>query len=113
MKCAYGEWLQVGGGPWKADQQVARLIQTVQTFAILTFTKISICLFLLRITITKAFIRPLYVAIAILAISNIVLSLLWILQCTLYLDKAWNTEMPGKCFSKGQLERIITSQASK
>ncbi|KAL8814736.1 MAG: hypothetical protein Q9191_008525, partial [Dirinaria sp. TL-2023a] len=113
MKYAYGEWLQVGGASWKADLQGAALIQTAQTFATLTFTKISICLFLLRITITKAFIRPLYVAIAILAISNIVLSLLWILQCTPHLDKAWNTKMPGKCFSKGQLERIIISQASK
>lgn len=86
--------------------------QGVQTFATLTFTKISICLFLLRITITKAFIRPLYLAIAILAISNVVLSLVWILQCTPHLDKAWNTKLPGKCFSKGQLERIIISQAS-
>ncbi|KAL8956783.1 MAG: hypothetical protein Q9193_005785 [Seirophora villosa] len=27
--------------------------------------------------------------------------------------QAWNTKMPGKCFSKGQLERIIISQASQ
>lgn len=91
MKYSYGEWLQ--------------------TFATLTFTKISICLLLLRITITRAFIIPLYIAIAILAVSNVVLSLCWILQCTPHLDKAWNTKMPGHCFSKGQLERIIISQA--
>lgn len=84
-----------------------------QTFATLTFTKISICLLLLRITITKSFIRPLYAAIFVLAVSNIVLSLVWILQCRPHLDKAWNTKMPGKCFSKGQLERIIISQASQ
>ena len=75
------------------------------------FTKVSICLFLLRITITPAFIRPLQAAIAILVTSNIVLSLVWILQCTPHLDKAWNDRLPGKCFSKGQLERIIISQA--
>ncbi|KAL8719662.1 MAG: hypothetical protein Q9225_003359 [Loekoesia sp. 1 TL-2023] len=91
MKYSYGEWLQ--------------------TFATLTFTKISICLLLLRITITKAFIIPLYTAIAILAISNVILSLLWIFQCTPHLDKAWNNKLPGHCFSKGQLERIIISQA--
>ncbi|KAL8825427.1 MAG: hypothetical protein Q9170_007794 [Blastenia crenularia] len=91
MKYAYGEWLQ--------------------TFATLTFTKISICLLLLRITITKAFIIPLYAAIGILAVSNVILSLCWIFQCTPHLDKAWNTKMPGHCFSKGQLERIIISQA--
>ncbi|KAL8819716.1 MAG: hypothetical protein Q9223_001904 [Gallowayella weberi] len=91
MKYSYGEWLQ--------------------TFATLTFTKISICLLLLRITITKEFIRPLYAAIAILAVSNVVISIAWILQCRPHLDKAWNTKLPGKCFSKGQLERIIISQA--
>ena len=77
------------------------------------FTKVSTCLFLLRITITKNFIRPRQTAIFILVISNIVLSLTWILQCTPHLDKAWNDRMPGKCFSKGQLERIIIAQASK
>ena len=66
----------------------------------------------LRITITKAFIRPLYAAIFLLAVSNIVLNLLWIFQCTPHLDKAWNPKMPGMCFPKGQLERIIISQAS-
>ena len=75
------------------------------------FTKVSICLFLLRITITPVFIRPLQAAIVILILSNVILSLLWILQCTPHLDKAWNDKMPGKCFSKGQLERIIISQA--
>lgn len=90
-KYSYGEWLQ--------------------TFATLMFTKVSICLFLLRITITKGFIRPLQAAVAILVVSNVVLSLLWIFQCTPHLDKAWNDKMPGQCFSKGQLERIIISQA--
>ena len=75
------------------------------------FTKVSICLFLLRITITAAFIRPLQAAIAVLIVSNVVLTLLWILQCTPHLDKAWNDKVSGKCFSKGQLERIIIAQA--
>ena len=82
-----------------------------KTFATLTFTKLSICLFLLRITITKAFIRPLQIAIIILVISNIVISLVWLFQCTPHLDKAWDDKKPGKCFSQGQLERIIISQA--
>lgn len=107
MKYSYGEWLQVSIVLSSLDTT-----QASQTFATLTFTKISICLLLLRITITKAFIRPLYAAIFVLAVSNVVLSLLWIFQCTPHLDKAWNSKMPGKCFSKGQLERIIISQAS-
>lgn len=77
------------------------------------FTKVSICLFLLRITITPAFIRPLQAAVVILVVSNLVISILWILQCTPHLDKVWNTKEPGHCFSKGQLERIIISQASE
>ena len=92
-KYAYGEWLQ--------------------TFATLMFTKISICLFLLRITVTKAFNRALQAAVVVLVVSNVVISLLWILQCTPHLDKAWDTKMPGRCFGKGQLERIIIAQASK
>lgn len=76
------------------------------------FTKVSICLFLLRITVTKATIRPLQAAVVTLIVSNIVLSLTWIFQCT-PIDKAWNDKLPGKCFTKGQLERIIISQARK
>lgn len=77
------------------------------------FTKVSICLFLLRITVTKQFKRPLQAAVVILVLSNIVLSLLWVLQCTPHLDKAWDSKLPGHCFSKGQLERIIIAQASR
>lgn len=97
--CAVLTWLR------KAD------LDYEKTFATLTFTKISICLFLLRITITKNFIRPLQAAVIILVLSNVILSLVWIFQCSPHLDKAWNDDLPGKCFSKGQLERIIISQA--
>ncbi|KAL8941463.1 MAG: hypothetical protein Q9211_001819 [Gyalolechia sp. 1 TL-2023] len=82
-----------------------------KTFATLMFTKVSICLFLLRIAITTATVRPLQAAVVILILSNVALSLAWILQCTPHLDKAWNEKLPGKCFSKGQLERIIIAQA--
>lgn len=75
------------------------------------FTKISICLFLLRITVSKSFIRPLQASIVILVISNVIISLLWILQCRPHLDKAWNTKLPGTCFEKATLEHIILSQA--
>lgn len=84
-----------------------------KTFATLTLTKVSICLFLLRITITNNFIRPLQAAIFILVLSNMILSLLWIFQCTPHLDKVWNNKLPGQCFTQGQLERIIITQARK
>ena len=92
-KYTYGEW--------------------IQTFATLMFTKISICLFLLRIAIHKTFIRPLQALILFLILSNVILTLLWILQCR-PVAQAWDTQdYNGFCFGKGQLERIIIAQASK
>ena len=83
----------------------------IQTFATLTFTKISICFLLLRITIGRGYIRFLQALIAALVLSNVVLTVLWIVQCRPDPERAWNTEIPGTCFTKGQLERIIISQA--
>ncbi|KAL8993861.1 MAG: hypothetical protein Q9169_006032 [Polycauliona sp. 2 TL-2023] len=51
MKYSYGEW--------------------IQTFQTLMFTKISICLLLLRIPVDKYFIRPLQGSIAFLIVTNI------------------------------------------
>jgi len=91
-KYVYGEW--------------------IQTFATLMFTKVSICLFLLRIPVTKVLIRPLQAAIAFLVVSNVVLTLMWIFQCT-PVDAAWNSEIQStsRCFSRGELQRIIMAQA--
>lgn len=90
MKYSYGEW--------------------IQTFQTLMFTKISICFFLLRIPVEKHLIRPIQGAIVALVISNIVLTLLWIFQCN-PIASAWNKQTPGSCFTDGQLQRIIISQA--
>ena len=91
-KYTYGEW--------------------IQTFATLMWTKISICLFLLRIPVTKVLIRPLQAAVIFLLVSNLILTILWIVQCR-PIDAAWDTDIKGHCFTKGQLERIIISQASE
>ena len=89
-KYAYGEW--------------------IQTFQTLMFNKISICLFLLRIPVEKKFIRPIQGTIIALIVSNIILTLLWILQCN-PVSKAWNKQVHGTCFTDAQLQRIIISQA--
>ena len=91
-KYAYGEW--------------------IQTFATLMWTKVSICLFLRRIPVTKALIKPIEVAISFLILSNIIITLLWILQCR-PVDAAWDSNVHGSCFSRGQLERIVLAQASE
>lgn len=83
----------------------------IQTFATLMWTKISICLFLLRITISKAFIRPLQAAIAILVVSNVILTVLWAVQCN-PVALAWDLTQQGTCFSVAQIDNIILAQAS-
>ncbi|MCJ1386799.1 hypothetical protein MMC17_009926 [Xylographa soralifera] len=82
----------------------------IQTFATLMWTKISICLFLLRITISKAFIRPLQVAIVILVLSNVILTVLWAVQCN-PVALAWDLTQQGTCFSVVQIDNIILAQA--
>ena len=91
-KYAFGEW--------------------IQTFATLMWTKVSICLFLLRIPVQPHFVRPLQAALVFLILSNVVLTILWIAQCR-PIDAAWNDSIHGKCFSKRQKECIIFAQASK
>ncbi|KAL9580326.1 MAG: hypothetical protein Q9212_004563 [Teloschistes hypoglaucus] len=92
QKYTYGEW--------------------IQTFATLMWTKVSICLFLLRIPVTKWLIRPLQAALVILIVSNVILTILWIVQCR-PVAAAWDESLKGVCFSKDQLRSIIFAQASK
>ena len=94
MKYTFGEW--------------------IQTFFTLMATKVSICLLLLRISPNQRIIRPIQSLVAFLVLSNIVLSLVWIFQC-IPVDAAWDDSKrkTAKCFSRGQLQRIIISQASK
>ncbi|KAI4202415.1 MAG: hypothetical protein LQ348_001507 [Seirophora lacunosa] len=82
----------------------------IQTFQTLMFTKLSICFLLLRIPIQNYLKRPIQGAVAVLVVTNIVLTLLWILQCNPAAG-AWNKEIPAKCFTDAQLLRIIISQA--
>ena len=93
MKYTFGEW--------------------IQTFFTLMATKVSICLLLLRISPNQRIIRPIQSLVAFLILSNVVLSLVWIFQC-IPVDAAWDKSKrkTAKCFSQGQLQRIIISQAS-
>ena len=85
----------------------------IQTFATLMFTKVSICLFLLRIVISKAFVRFLQALIAALVLSNIVITVLWIVQCR-PLSMAWTApETPLYCFTQAEMRNVILAQASE
>jgi len=94
MKLGYGDW--------------------IQTFWTLAITKVSICLLLLRISPSKRIVWPIRSLIFVLILSNIIVCLLWILQC-IPLDAAWNAEKKkaAKCFTQGQLQRIIMTHSSK
>ena len=48
----------------------------IQTFANLMWTKVSICLFLLRILVQKYLIRGLQAALVVLILSSVVLTIL-------------------------------------
>ena len=72
------------------------------------WTKVSICLFLMRIPDSKALLRPLQWAVVFLLFSNTILTVVWIMQCQ-PLHAAWDDK--GVCMSRGALEGIILAQA--
>ncbi|KAL2045224.1 hypothetical protein N7G274_002307 [Stereocaulon virgatum] len=85
----------------------------IQTFSTLMFTKVSICLLLLRFAPSKRVIRPIQGLIAFLVASNVIFTMFWILQCTPP-SAAWNVANGEKaqCFTLSQIERIIIIQAA-
>ncbi|KAI4152250.1 MAG: hypothetical protein LQ340_003027 [Diploschistes diacapsis] len=83
----------------------------IQTFSTLMFTKVSICLFLLRIVINKSFVRSLQALIVVLVLSNVILTILWIAQCRPVELSWWAPETPDSCFTQTQLQQIILAQA--
>ena len=87
-KYTYGEW--------------------IQTFATLMWTKVSICLFLMRLPNSKALLLPLKYAVAFLLFSNTILTVIWIMQCQ-PIHAAWDNR--GTCMSREAKEGIILAQA--
>lgn len=75
------------------------------------WTKVSISLFLYRIPVTKALKRPLQIMVVLLVVSNLIFTLLWILQC-LPVSAVWDEEerKTAKCFTKEQLLQVILAQ---
>ena len=84
----------------------------VQVFITLALSKISICLFLLRISKFERWRYFLFGLIAFLVLTHLPLTLLFLLQC-IPLNKNWSTSVPGHCFSKRAVEKIIVVQGGK
>ena len=81
----------------------------IQVFITLALSKISICLFLLRISKFERYRYFLFALIAFLIVSHTPLTLLFLLQC-IPLSKNWHTQEPGYCFPKPAVEKIIIVQ---
>ena len=91
-KSRYGEWIAV--------------------FATLMWTKVSLCLFLLHIPTNKVVIRSLQGMIIFLIVSNVIGTILWVVQCR-PLQGAWIEDVQATCFSREQKEVIILVQGSE
>ncbi|KAI9702004.1 MAG: hypothetical protein M1836_001348 [Candelina mexicana] len=80
-----------------------------QTFLTLTFTKVSICLFLLRITSGKWLVRGIHSLVAVLIVFHLIIFGLFCGFCR-PLKTYWDKTVPGVCFSKHQEMHIILAQ---
>lgn len=81
----------------------------IQVFITLGISKISICLFLLRISKFEKYRNFLFGLIFFLVIAHTPITLLYMLQCIPF-RKNWVPESPGYCFSKPAVEIIIIIQ---
>ena len=81
----------------------------IQTFITLAISKISICLLLLRLSKFSKLRTVLYTLIAFLFVTHFPLLVLFIAQCN-PTEKAWNTGLNGKCFSKQTVSKILIAQ---
>lgn len=76
------------------------------------FTKISICILLLRIMVTKWFTRSMYALITCLVLFHMVCFFLFLGICR-PLNAYWTPGVEGKCLSEHQVEYIIIAQGGR
>ncbi|KAL8896124.1 MAG: hypothetical protein Q9207_007865, partial [Kuettlingeria erythrocarpa] len=86
-------------------------IDWMQTFIVIMLTKISICLFLLRIKNNKSNKIFMYALIAANVLVTAVSCFLFLGLCR-PMRAYWDVGVDGKCFSKLQIEAIVASQGS-
>ena len=81
----------------------------MQTFITLAISKISICLFLLRLSKFNKLKTVLWVLIGLLVITHLPLTILFLAQCD-PVSREWNMSLSGRCFSKHMVENILIAQ---
>jgi len=82
---------------------------TAQFFVALATCKISICLFLLRLSQFNKLKRVLWSLIVFLIITHLIFFLLIVLQCH-PIHKTWDLGTPGTCFSLHLVANITVAQ---
>ena len=87
-------------------------IDWAQCFVALAVSKISVCLFLLRLSHFNRLRHVLHGLIGFLFVTHLACLLLFLLQC-IPVNKAWVEEAPGKCFSKEMIMNIIIAQGGE
>ncbi|KAI4209528.1 MAG: hypothetical protein LQ351_007563 [Letrouitia transgressa] len=80
-----------------------------QCFIVLAVSKISFCLFLLRLSQFNRLRHALYTLIEFIMVTHVTFVLLFVLQCH-PINKAWDEEIIGMCFSKQIIMNIIVAQ---
>lgn len=84
----------------------------IQAFITLAVSKISICLFLLRLSKFNKLKRVLWGLIGFVVVTHLPLTILMIAQCD-PVSRAWNTALTGKCFSKQMVKDVLIAQGGK
>lgn len=80
-----------------------------QFFVALLVTKISICLFLLRLSQFDRLRTVLYGLIWVLVTTHVPLFFIYVFQCD-PVRKAWDKEADGQCMSMDIVQNVITAQ---
>lgn len=84
----------------------------IQTFITLAISKISICLLLLRLSKFSKLKKVLHTLIGFIVITHLPLLILIIVQCQ-PVEKYWDTDLRGHCFSKEMLANILVAQGCR
>ncbi|KAL8789922.1 MAG: hypothetical protein Q9195_006583 [Heterodermia aff. obscurata] len=84
----------------------------IQVFITLALMKISILLFLLRLSKFDHLRRILWFLIAFIVLTHLPLTVLLVLQCR-PVEKYWLEDLPGTCWAKTTREKIVIVQGGK
>ena len=92
--------------------QVLGWADWMQVFVTLGLTKISICLFLLRIVESRVIVRGMYALIGFTALFSSVCFFIFVGVCR-PLRAYWDVDVEGHCLSKRQVEATVIAQGGE